>query len=106
MSGPSCPRGPSDVPRTEIQLGGFGGQGIISAGKIIGQAAAIYDGLEVSFTQSYGPEARGGSAGSQVVIASDPIHHPHLIAAHQRHHHVSGSLCQVRAQLGAGRHRC
>jgi 2-oxoglutarate ferredoxin oxidoreductase subunit gamma len=67
------------VPRTEVQLGGFGGQGIISAGKIVGQAAAIYDGLEVSFTQSYGPEARGGSAGSQVVISSDPIHHPHII---------------------------
>jgi len=67
------------VPRTEVQLGGFGGQGIISAGKIIGQAAAIYDGLEVCFTQSYGPEARGGAAGSQVVVASEPIHHPHLI---------------------------
>jgi 2-oxoglutarate ferredoxin oxidoreductase subunit beta len=67
------------VPRTEVQLGGFGGQGIISAGKIIGQAAAIYDGLEACFTQSYGPEARGGAAGSQVVIASDPVHHPHLI---------------------------
>jgi 2-oxoglutarate ferredoxin oxidoreductase subunit gamma len=46
---------------------------------IIGQAAAIYDGLEASFTQSYGPEARGGSAGSQVVISSEPIHHPHII---------------------------
>jgi 2-oxoglutarate ferredoxin oxidoreductase subunit gamma len=46
---------------------------------IIGQAAAIYDGLQVSFTQSYGPEARGGSAGSQVVLSSDPIHHPHII---------------------------
>ncbi|MFH2104380.1 MAG: thiamine pyrophosphate-dependent enzyme [Chloroflexota bacterium] len=67
------------IPRVEVQLGGFGGQGIISAGRIIGQAAAIYDGLEACFTQSYGPEARGGSAGSQVVIASDPIHHPHLI---------------------------
>jgi len=75
---PSLPKRSVHVPRTELQLGGFGGQGIISAGKIIGQAAAIYDGLEVSFTQSYGPEARGGSAGSQVVIASDPIHHPHI----------------------------
>jgi 2-oxoglutarate ferredoxin oxidoreductase subunit gamma len=60
-------------------LGGFGGQGIISAGKIIGQAAAIYDGREVCFTQSYGPEARGGSAGSQVALASEPIHHPHIM---------------------------
>jgi 2-oxoglutarate ferredoxin oxidoreductase subunit beta len=67
------------VPRTEVQLGGFGGQGIISAGRIIGQAAALYDNLEACFTQSYGPEARGGAAGSQVVLSSEPIHHPHLI---------------------------
>jgi pyruvate/2-oxoacid:ferredoxin oxidoreductase beta subunit/Pyruvate/2-oxoacid:ferredoxin oxidoreductase gamma subunit len=67
------------VPRTEVQLGGFGGQGVISAGRIIGQAAALYDKLEACFTQSYGPEARGGAAGSQVIIASSPIHHPHLI---------------------------
>jgi Pyruvate/2-oxoacid:ferredoxin oxidoreductase gamma subunit len=67
------------VPRAEVQLGGFGGQGIISAGRIIGQAAALYDKLEACFTQSYGPEARGGAAGSQVVISTDPIHHPHLI---------------------------
>ena len=66
------------VPRKEIQLGGFGGQGIMSAGKIIGMAAAVYDNLEACFTQSYGPEARGGAAGSQVVISSQPIHHPHL----------------------------
>ncbi len=67
------------VSRTEVQLGGFGGQGIMSAGRIIGQAAAIFDKLEACFTQSYGPEARGGAAGSQVVISSDPIHHPVLI---------------------------
>ncbi|MFN2165785.1 MAG: 2-oxoacid:acceptor oxidoreductase family protein, partial [Anaerolineae bacterium] len=75
---PKLPPREDLVPRTEVQLGGFGGQGIISAGKIIGQAAAIFDGLEASFTQSYGPEARGGSAGSQVVIASEAIHHPHI----------------------------
>ena len=76
---PRLPKRTDPLSRTEVQLGGFGGQGIISAGKIIGQAAAIYDGREVCFTQSYGPEARGGSAGSQVAIASDPIHHPHII---------------------------
>jgi 2-oxoglutarate ferredoxin oxidoreductase subunit beta len=65
--------------RTEVQLGGFGGQGIVSAGRIIGQAATIYDKREACFTQSYGPEARGGAAGAQVVIDSSPIHHPHLI---------------------------
>jgi len=42
-------------------------------------AAAIYDGLEACFTQSYGPEARGGAAGSQVILDSNPIHHPQLI---------------------------
>jgi 2-oxoglutarate ferredoxin oxidoreductase subunit beta len=68
------------VQRTEVQLGGFGGQGIMSAGRIIGQAATIYDKLEACFTQSYGPEARGGAAGSQVVVATEAIHHPHLIA--------------------------
>lgn len=76
---PQLPRRTDHLPRTEVQLGGFGGQGIMSAGNIIGQAATIYDGLEASLTQSYGPEARGGAAGSQVVIASDPIHHPHLV---------------------------
>lgn len=76
---PQLPLRKEHLSRTEVQLGGFGGQGIISAGRIIGMAAAIYDGLEACFTQSYGPEARGGAAGSQVIMASDPIHHPHLI---------------------------
>ena len=76
---PQIPKRTDIIRRTEVQLGGFGGQGIVSAGRIIGQAATIYDKLEACFTQSYGPEARGGAAGSQVVIASDPIHHPHLI---------------------------
>jgi 2-oxoglutarate ferredoxin oxidoreductase subunit beta len=78
-SRPTLPPRTDYVPRTEVQLGGFGGQGIISAAKIVGQAAAIFDKLEACFTQSYGPEARGGSAGSQVVFASEPIHHPHII---------------------------
>jgi 2-oxoglutarate ferredoxin oxidoreductase subunit gamma len=76
---PQLPERKEPLPRTEVQLGGFGGQGIISAGRIVGLAAAIYDGLEACFTQSYGPEARGGAAGSQVILGSDPIHHPHLI---------------------------
>ncbi len=77
---PKIPSRTDFVDRTEVQLGGFGGQGIMSAGRIIGQAATIYDKIEACFTQSYGPEARGGAAGSQVVVATKPIHHPHLIA--------------------------
>ena len=74
----SLPVNKTKVARTEIQLGGFGGQGIMSAGKIIGMAAAVFNNLEACFTQSYGPEARGGAAGSQVILSCKPIHHPHL----------------------------
>jgi 2-oxoglutarate ferredoxin oxidoreductase subunit beta len=77
---PKLPGRTDFIDRTEVQLGGFGGQGIMSAGRIIGQAATIYDKMQACFTQSYGPEARGGAAGSQVVVAAEPIHHPHLIA--------------------------
>jgi len=99
---PALPKRSDGVPRTELQLGGFGGQGIISAGKIIGQAAAIYDGLEVSFTQSYGPEARGGSAGSQVVIASDPIHHPHITRPTSAIIMSQGAFAKYAPQLAPG----
>ena len=47
--------------RTEVRLSGFGGQGIVLAGAIVGQAASIYDGKNATLTQDYGPEARGGS---------------------------------------------
>ncbi|MBN1661693.1 MAG: 2-oxoacid:acceptor oxidoreductase family protein [Anaerolineae bacterium] len=96
------PRRTDHVPRTEVQLGGFGGQGIISAGTIIGQAAALYDGLEACFTQSYGPEARGGSAGSQVVIASAPIHHPHVIEPASAIIMSQGAYAKYAPQLAAG----
>jgi 2-oxoglutarate/2-oxoacid ferredoxin oxidoreductase subunit beta len=99
---PRLPKRTDVVPRTEVQLGGFGGQGIISAGKIIGQAAAIYDGLQVTFTQSYGPEARGGSAGSQVVMASEPIHHPQLIQPSSAIIMSQGALVKYLPTLAAG----
>ena len=48
--------------RTEIRLAGEGGQGMILAGIILAEAAAIYDGKQAAQTQSYGPEARGGAS--------------------------------------------
>ena len=90
------------VRRTELQLGGFGGQGIISAGKIIGQAAAIYDKLEACFTQSYGPEARGGAAGSQVVISSEPIHYPNITEPGSAVIMSQGAYAKYAPQLAAG----
>jgi len=62
----------------EIRLGGFGGQGIILAGYIIGQAAAVYEGINAVFTQDYGPEARGGACRADVIISSEPIRYPYV----------------------------
>ena len=64
--------------RTEIRLTGFGGQGIILSGYIIGKAAAIHDKKQATFTQSYGPESRGGACSAQVIISDEPISYPHL----------------------------
>ena len=62
--------------RQEIRLAGFGGQGIISAGVILGKAAALYGGKEAVLTQSYGPEARGGACAAELVISDEPIDYP------------------------------
>ena len=67
--------------RTEIRLAGEGGQGMILAGIILAEAAAIYDGKQATQTQSYGPEARGGASRSEVVISDDEIDHPEVLSA-------------------------
>jgi 2-oxoglutarate ferredoxin oxidoreductase subunit gamma len=66
--------------RFEIRLVGAGGQGMILAGLILAEAAAIYDGKNAVQTQSYGPEARGGASGSEVVISDGQIHYPKVMA--------------------------
>jgi 2-oxoglutarate ferredoxin oxidoreductase subunit gamma len=62
--------------RCEIRLSGAGGQGLLLAGKIIAEAAAIYDGKLATQAQSYGPEARGGASKSDVVISDEDIDYP------------------------------
>lgn len=62
----------------KIILTGFGGQGIILAGRILGQAAALGDQKESTLVQSYGPESRGGACSAQVVISDEPIHYPYI----------------------------
>ena len=64
--------------RQEVRFAGFGGQGIILAGYIVGKAAALYDGKEAILTQSYGPEARGGACSAEVVLDDGPIDYPML----------------------------
>jgi len=63
---------------TEIRIAGFGGQGVILAGMIIGRAATIYDSRHVTLTQSFGPEARGSACSVQLIISSEPILYPYL----------------------------
>ena len=65
--------------RTEVRIGGFGGQGVVLAGVLLGQAA-LNDGRYAVQNQSYGAEARGGAARSEVVIADEPIIYPEVIA--------------------------
>ena len=62
--------------RYEMRLSGSGGQGLILAGKIMAEAAVIYDGRNAVQTQSYGPEARGGASKAEVVISDGDIDYP------------------------------
>lgn len=62
--------------KNEIRIGGFGGQGVIMAGIILGKAASLFDGNNAVQTQSYGPEARGGASKCEVIISDDEINYP------------------------------
>jgi 2-oxoglutarate ferredoxin oxidoreductase subunit gamma len=62
--------------RYEIRFAGSGGQGIILAAVITGEAAVLYADLNAVQTQSYGPEARGGKSKSEVVISRGEIDYP------------------------------
>ena len=68
----------SETGEKEILITGFGGQGIVLTGNILGKAATIYDGRHATMTQSYGPEARGGSCTSQVIIGPEEILFPYV----------------------------
>lgn len=59
----------------EITIAGFGGQGILLAGRLLAQTA-MKVGMQVSFMPSYGAEVRGGTANCMVVIADEPIASP------------------------------
>ena len=62
--------------RMEIRFAGFGGQGVITAGYVLANAAFIYDGLHAVMTQSYGPEARGGACKADIIVSPDAIDYP------------------------------
>jgi 2-oxoglutarate ferredoxin oxidoreductase subunit gamma len=76
--------------RYEIRLSGSGGQGLILMGIILAEAIGVYDGKYVAQTQSYGPEARGGSSKSEIIVSDEEIDYPKamrldlLLAMNQR----------------------
>ena len=65
--------------RTEVKLGGFGGQGIILAGLILGRAATVYAGRNAVLSQSYGPESRGGACMAEIIISDGEISYPRVV---------------------------
>ena len=64
--------------RREIIVTGFGGQGIVLAGKILGLSAALGDKKESTLVQSYGPESRGGACSAQVIVSDKVIQYPYI----------------------------
>ncbi|MDR3120929.1 MAG: 2-oxoacid:acceptor oxidoreductase family protein, partial [Clostridiales bacterium] len=63
-----------------IIIAGFGGQGILSIGRILAQAG-MDEGMNVSWLPSYGPEMRGGTAYCHVILSDAPIGSPLLNSA-------------------------
>ncbi|OQX64034.1 MAG: 2-oxoglutarate ferredoxin oxidoreductase subunit gamma [Desulfococcus sp. 4484_241] len=64
--------------RTRFIFSGAGGQGVITAAVILGEAAALHEGLNAVQAQSYGPEARGGASRAELIISDDVINFPRV----------------------------
>jgi 2-oxoglutarate ferredoxin oxidoreductase subunit gamma len=67
--------------RAEIKIAGFGGQGVIMAGIILGKAASIFDRFHATMIQSFGPEARGSACAAQLIVDENPIAYPYIKTA-------------------------
>jgi 2-oxoglutarate ferredoxin oxidoreductase subunit gamma len=61
--------------KTDLLIAGFGGQGVLFAGRVLAHAALLA-GLEVTWLPSYGPQMRGGTANCAVVVSDRPIRSP------------------------------
>ena len=64
--------------RTEILIGGVGGQGVILAGILLGSAATVFDNKKAVQTQAYSSEQRGGMARAEVIISDEPVTDPQV----------------------------
>lgn len=63
---------------TDVVISGFGGQGVIMAGLVLGKTVSIYSDGFATMTQNFGPEARGGACTAQVVVDDLPIRYPYV----------------------------
>jgi len=66
------------VSRVEIRITGFGGQGVILAGHIIGRACAVEAGQHATMIQSFGPEARGSACSATLVVSDSEVLYPYI----------------------------
>jgi 2-oxoglutarate ferredoxin oxidoreductase subunit gamma len=64
--------------RTEILIGGVGGQGVVLSGILLGTAATLFEGKQAVQTQSYSSELRGGSARAEVIISDERVSDPEV----------------------------
>lgn len=62
--------------RTEIRIGGFGGQGVVTMAVVLGETLSLVEGRQCVQTQSYGPEARGGASKSEIVVDDEEVDYP------------------------------
>ncbi len=65
--------------RTDVVISGFGGQGVILTGIVLGKTVSIYSDGFATMTQNFGPEARGGACTAQVVVDNEPVRYPYVI---------------------------
>jgi len=88
--------------RDEIRIAGAGGQGVVTAGRILAEAA-ILSGREATHSQVYGPQSRGGASRSDVVISSEAIGFPLadsidlLVVLSPARRALRRGICEVRA---------
>ena len=64
--------------RTEIRITGFGGQGVVLSGHIIGHACAVNAGQHATMIQSFGPEARGSACSTTLAVSGSEILYPYI----------------------------
>ncbi|MBI2854666.1 MAG: 2-oxoacid:acceptor oxidoreductase family protein [Chloroflexi bacterium] len=67
--------------RHDVRLAGEGGQGVVTGGLVLAEAAAVYEGKNVVMTQTYAPQQRGGSARAEIIVSDAEIDYPKVLEA-------------------------